>query len=109
MIPRLLELASLTSFAAIAVVGDILSPTPQWVTQYGALALVAFMVMQNYRQSRETHKALREKDFQIQQGTFRANKLTEESIIAMNRLANCFEDRPCIAGAQPIKTSSKED
>jgi len=101
---KLLELTSLGVFAGCSMVGTIPSPgIPGWVFQFGALGLVAFMVLQNYRQQTATIKVVKEKDKQIAEYNERMARLVSEYTDATRRLAECLEDRPCIQGDQRIQ------
>lgn len=82
---RVLELGSLGAFAGSTVTASVMATPPNWVIQFGALGIVAFMVFQNYRQTRELMK------------------LSAEQARAMNRISQCLEDRPCLQDDQRIK------
>lgn len=82
---RLLELGSLGTFAGASITATVMPIPPDWIVQFGALGLVAFMVCQNYRQTRELMK------------------LSANHAAAMNRISQCLEDRPCLQDDQRIK------
>ncbi len=73
MLLRTLELIPLSIFAGFSVIAQTAATPPSWLFQGGALAIVAFMVAQNYRQQREATKA---------------NLSMSE---ALNRIAKCCE------------------
>ena len=81
MFLRIIEYSSL-GIVAIAQVGEPVGGT--LVTRFGALGLVAFMVVQNYRQMHAMAKLLDRRADQFA-------TLTAESTAAMNRLTTCLE------------------
>jgi len=83
---------------SVAASGGTEGVLETWVMRFGALGLVAFMVVQNYRQARTTNKVLERKDTEIADAHYRLANLTAQQTDAMNRLSKALEDRPCITG-----------
>jgi len=75
----------------------------EMVMRFGALALVGFMVIQNYRQQRATNKVLERKDQEGTHAQERLARLTAEQTEATNRLAKALEDRPCLVGEGKLR------
>lgn len=99
MIVKVCEISSLAVFAAAGVAADLVGPAipwADWIMRFGALGLCGFMVFQNYRQMRETNRVLNRKDAEIR-------RLSDNSVAAMNRIAEALEDRPCLAGDSRVQ------
>ena len=103
---RFLEISALGAVVSANIATTAMQPPPEWIVQYGALAIVAFMVFQNYRQTRDMGRIIAKKDAQLETDSDAMRELIADYTAATNRLAQCLEDRPCIAGDQRIKPSS---
>lgn len=92
-----------SSLAASAVGGD----APQWLFQFGALGLCAFMVFQNYNQQNRLTKVIDRKDGEIGTLVDRLEEISSRQAEGLARLAQALEDRPCVAGDQRIGTNNR--
>jgi len=84
MILRTLELACLSLFGGCSLLASLAASPEPTLLRFGALGLVAFMVMQNDRQRRELTKA--------------NNSLSQ----ALMQIAQALKDRPCMVGDSRI-------
>ncbi len=91
---RLLELTSLGIFGSCTILSNL--PSSPAFLEYGSLSVIAFMVIQNYRQS----KYAAERDDKKNE---RLEELTTKNTSALNRMAQALEDRPCLGGDQRLK------
>jgi len=114
MLARILECGGLTCFGALSVM-DV--PPAGGVAQWGGwLALVAFMVAQNYRQRERMAKTIEDKDKLVAKANAASARLSVAFTEAVNRnseaivsLAATLEKRPCALAkdedAQPRVTT----
>ena len=111
MIAKVAEMTSLGMFAAVSMAEAITPALPRGpLLQLGALAIVGFMVAQNYRQRTKLGEALDRKDAEIQTAHQRANALAADFADAMQAqaealkgLSDALARRPCVAGNKTHK------
>jgi len=103
MFLRACELSALGLFTICGIADSATGANTEPFLQYGALGLVGFMVLQNYRQHRDTCKVVREKDQLLQKQNERIARLVAEQTEAAHRLAEVLEDRSRIAKDKRIQ------
>jgi len=92
MVSRVIEFAGLTCFGTVALAVE----SPSGMMQAGSLlALVTFMVAQNYRQGARMAKAIESKDREIKAANARADRLSTQFTDAIVGLTGVLEERPC--------------
>ncbi len=94
---RFFEISALAVFSACHVAVGASVPTGNFL-QFGALGLVAFMILQNYRQQNALGKVIAEKDRAIAEQNGRMANLIAADTDAKNRLADVLKDRTCLVG-----------
>jgi hypothetical protein len=88
---RALELTSLSVFGVAYVLAETVTATPEPLLKFGPLGLVAFMIVQNYRQSKDLTRA------------------NERLSASLSRIAEALEDRPCLHGDSRLRVREKEN
>lgn len=112
MLARICEIVGLTGWATAYVLGDVTAGEPpidimKWG---GLLALVIFMIGNQYRQGDRMGKAIDRKDAEILNANARAAGLAAEFTDAINlnseavkSLADALADRPCLANDSRVR------
>lgn len=91
MIGKLIEV-SMIGMVGVGIVAETI-PLTDWLTRFGALGLVGFMIVQNYRQSRALGAVIGKKDDRIRELTIRLEELVQDNTAANVRLAEAIEHR----------------
>ena len=97
MFLRILEYGSLGFFSVgtfIAKTSEL--PMPSWVESGGMIALVGFMVIQNYRQQITLGKVIAHKDDQLAAQNERMANLVASDIDSHKALTQALNLRPCM-------------
>ena len=99
---RTLTDLSLGIFAASSVglpfLGQAATGIEDLVAKLGLTGLLAFMVLQNYRQSESMAKVLREKEKDLMDLTKQSIHASQAQTAAINDLSAALRNRPCIVG-----------
>jgi len=95
---RLLELSCLSVFAGVNLLAQ--ADVPPIVQKVGLLGLIAFMVVQNYRQSHENTKELNARNRRLE-------KLVADDIDAKRRLAEALHNLPPLSAERQPTSSEK--
>jgi len=95
---------SLAAFASASVVASSIPSTEsagdgiyEWINRFGALALCAFMVFQNYRQSESLGKIITVKDQQNMALQREVLIALERNTQALAEMTSSLNERPCMA------------
>ena len=91
ILAKIAELGSLGIFAAAS-----LSEASLPMNQIGALGLVGFMIVQNYRQGVRLEKVIARKDAEVTAANTRANDLAVQFTDAVQNLTHTLGERPCM-------------
>lgn len=92
MTTQIVELAGFATFGACTLMAGILPVQPEWLYQFGAMGLVGFMIVQNYRQTTATAQLLEQKDRQTQDIQERLERLCIRQITESERLRDTLEN-----------------
>ena len=98
ILAKIAELGSLGIFAAASFAEPSLP-----MNQIGALGLVGFMVVQNYRQGVRLEKVIARKDAEVREAHARANDLAVQFTDAVQNLTNTLVNRPCMVDGENNK------
>jgi len=98
MVLKIVEMTGLAGCGVLFIMGDVVRQEfPIEVMKWGGLiALVSFMVAQNYRLDARMAKAVERKDREALEARARSDRLAVDFTDAVNTMAAALKDRPCL-------------
>ena len=95
---KIIEGGALAAYGLCVFAGKSLAATgvPSWISDGGLVALVGFMIIQNYRQQRTMGKIISQKDDLLAEQTEALKDIAVKDIESRNNLTQVLKLKPCL-------------